>query len=54
MSGKRLLSIVGPKRGEVKGGWRKLHNYEYYNFYSSLSKIRVTKSRRMVFGGHVA
>jgi hypothetical protein len=45
---KRLLRrIFGPKRDEVIGGWRKLHNEELHNFYSSLSVIRIIKSRRM-------
>jgi hypothetical protein len=39
--------IFGPKRHEVKGDWRKLHNGERHNFYSSPTAIRVTKSRRM-------
>jgi hypothetical protein len=48
ISWKRLLRIFGLKRDEEVGVWRKLHNYEYYNFYSSLNIIRLTKSRRMV------
>jgi hypothetical protein len=39
---------------EVTGGWRKLHNEELRNLYSSLSKIRVIKSRRMRWAGHAA
>jgi hypothetical protein len=50
----RVLSrIFGPKRDEDTGGWRKLHNEELHNFYSSPSIIRVIKSRRMRWAGHV-
>jgi hypothetical protein len=49
-----LRRIFGPKRDEVTGGWRKLHNEELYNLYSPLSKIRMIKSRRMRWAGHVA
>jgi hypothetical protein len=42
-----LRKIFGPKRDEVTGGWRKLHNEELHNFYSSSSIIRMIKSRRM-------
>jgi hypothetical protein len=45
--------IFGPKR-EVTGGWRKLHNEELHNLYSSPSIIRMIKSRRMRWAGHVA
>jgi hypothetical protein len=38
----------------VTGGWRKLHNEELHNLYSSPSKIRIIKSRRMRWAGHVA
>jgi hypothetical protein len=41
-----LRRIFGPKRDEVTGGWRKLHNEELHNLYS-LNIIRVIKSRRM-------
>jgi hypothetical protein len=41
-----LRRIFGPKRGEVSGGWRKLHNEELHNLYSSPSIIRMIKSRR--------
>jgi hypothetical protein len=46
--------IFGPKRDEVTGGWRKLHNEELHNFYSSPSIIRMIKSRRVRWVGHVA
>jgi hypothetical protein len=49
---KRVLRrIFGPKRGEVTGGWRKLHNI---NLYSSPSIIRMMKSRRIRWACHVA
>jgi hypothetical protein len=41
-----LRRIFGPKRDEVTGGWRKLHNEELHNLYSSPSIIRVIKLRR--------
>jgi hypothetical protein len=45
---KRVLRrIVGPKRDEVIGGWRKLHNEELYNMYSLPDIIIMTMSRRM-------
>jgi hypothetical protein len=44
----RLLRIIfGPKREEVTGGWRKLHNGELHNLYSSPNIIRMIKSRKM-------
>jgi hypothetical protein len=49
-----LRRISGPKRDEVTGGWRKLHNVELNNLYSSPYIIRVMKSRRMRWAGHVA
>jgi hypothetical protein len=42
-----LRKIFGPKREEVAGGWRRLHNEELHNLYTSLNIIRLTKSRRM-------
>jgi hypothetical protein len=48
-----LRRIFGPKRDEVTGGWRKLHE-ELHNLCSSPSLIRMTKSRRMRWAGHVA
>jgi hypothetical protein len=51
----RVLRIIfGPKRDEVTGGWRKLHNEELHNLYSSRSIIRMIRSRRMRWAGHVA
>jgi hypothetical protein len=49
-----LRKIFGPKRDEVTGDWRKLHNEELYNLYSSPSIIRMIKSRMMRWAGHVA
>jgi predicted ABC-class ATPase len=51
---KVLRRIFGPKRDEVTGGWRKLHNEELDDLYSSPSIIRIIKSRRMRWVGHVA
>jgi hypothetical protein len=51
---KVLRTIFGPKRDEVPGGRRKLHNEELHNLYSSPSIIRMIKSRRMRWAGHVA
>jgi hypothetical protein len=48
-----LRRIFGPKRDEVMGGWRKLHNEELRDLYSSSSIIRIIKSRRMRWAGHV-
>jgi hypothetical protein len=42
------------KRDEVKGGWRKLYNEELHNLYSFPSIIRMIKSRRRRWAGHVA
>jgi hypothetical protein len=39
--------IFGPKRDEVAGGWRRLHNEELHNLYTSPDIIRVNRSRRM-------
>jgi hypothetical protein len=49
-----LRRIFGPKRDEVMGEWRKLHNEELHNLYSSPDIIRQVKSRRMRWVGHVA
>jgi hypothetical protein len=49
-----LRGIFGPKRDEVKGEWRKLHNEELHDLYSSPSIIRIIKSKRMRWAGHVA
>jgi hypothetical protein len=49
-----LRRIFGPKRDEVTGGWRKLHNEELRDLYSSPSIIRIIKLRRMRWVCHVA
>jgi hypothetical protein len=51
---KVLRRIFGPKRGEVTGEWRKLYNEELRDLYSSPSIIRIIKSRKMRWAGHVA
>jgi hypothetical protein len=48
-----LRRIFGPKRDGVTGGWRKLHNEELHNLYSSPSIIRIKESKRMRWAGHV-
>jgi hypothetical protein len=49
-----LRRIVGPKRDEMTGGWRELHNEELHGLYSSPCIVRVIKARRMRWAGHVA
>jgi hypothetical protein len=49
-----LRRIFGPQRDGETGGWRKLHNEELHNFYPSPSIIRIIKSRRTRWAGHVA
>jgi hypothetical protein len=49
-----LRRKYGPKRDEVTGEWRKLHNEELRDLYCLLSVIRIIKSRRMGWAGHVA
>jgi hypothetical protein len=49
-----LRRIFGPKSDEVTGSWRKVHNEELHNVYSSSSIIRMFKSRRMIWAGHAA
>jgi hypothetical protein len=49
-----LRRTFGPKRDEVTGEWRKLHNEELHILYSSPNSIRQVKSRRMRWAGHVA
>jgi hypothetical protein len=49
-----LRRIFRPKRDEVMGGWRKLHNEELRDLYSSPNIIKIIKSRRMRWAGHVA
>jgi len=49
-----LRRIFGPRRDEVTGEWRRLHNGELNDLYSSPNIVRVIKSRRMRLAGHVA
>jgi hypothetical protein len=49
-----LRRIFGPMRDEVTGEWRKLHKEEFRDLYSSPSIIRIIKSRKMRWEGHVA
>jgi hypothetical protein len=49
-----LRRVFGPKRDEVTGEWRKLHNEELNDLYCSPNILRVIKSRRMRWAGHVA
>jgi hypothetical protein len=51
-----LRRIFGPRRDEVTGDWRELHNEELHKLYSlpNIRIIRMIKSRRMRWAGHVA
>jgi hypothetical protein len=49
-----LRRTSGPKRDEVTGKWRKLHNEELHDLYSLLSITRIMKARRMKWVGHVS
>ena len=49
-----LRRVFGPKRDEVTREWRKLHNEEVRDLYSLPNIVRVVKSRRMRWAGHVA
>jgi len=49
-----VLRIFGPTRDEVTGEWRRLHNENLNDLYSSHNILRVIKSRRMRWAGHVA
>jgi hypothetical protein len=51
---KVLRRIFGPRREEITGEWRRLHNEELNVLYSSPNIVRVIKSRRMRWAGHVA
>jgi hypothetical protein len=51
----RVLRIIfGQMRDEVTGDWRKLHNEGFHNLYSSPNIIKMIKSRRMRWAGHLA
>jgi len=49
-----LRRIFGPRRDDVTGEWRRLHNEELNDLYPSPNIVRVIKSRRMRWAGHVA
>jgi hypothetical protein len=49
-----MFRISGHKRGEIRGGWRKLHIEECHNLYSSPNIIGMIKSRRMRLSEHIA
>ena len=49
-----LKGIFGPRSDEVTGDWRRLHNEELNNLYSSPNIVRVIKSRRMGWAEHLA
>jgi len=49
-----LRRIFGPKKDEVTGEWKKLHNEELNDLYCSPNIVRVIKSKRMRWAGHVA
>jgi hypothetical protein len=49
-----LRRIFGPKKDEMMGEWRKLHNEDLRDLYFSPSIIRIIKSKRMMWVGHVA
>ena len=50
---KVLRRIFGPRRAEEKGNWRRLHNEELNDLYTSPNIVRVLKSRRLRWDGHV-
>ena len=49
-----MRRVFGPKRDEVTGEWIRLHNEEFRDLYSLPNIVRVVKSRRMRWAGHVA
>ena len=48
-----IVPLFGPRRDEITGEWRRLHNEELNDMYSSPNIVRVIKSRRMRWAGHV-
>ena len=54
LENKVLRRIFGPKRGEVTGEWRKVNNEELNDLFASPNIVRVIKSRRLKWAGHVA
>jgi hypothetical protein len=48
-----LRRIFGPKRDEVTGEWRRLHNEELHDLYSSPNTVRVNGSRQITLAGHL-
>jgi hypothetical protein len=48
-----IIRLSGPKRDEVTGGWRKLHNDKLHNLYSSPNIITMIKSRMVRWAGHI-
>jgi hypothetical protein len=53
IKGRTLRRIFGPKRAEIIGDWRKLHNEDPHNLYSSQNIVGIIKSRRMKWAGDV-
>jgi hypothetical protein len=49
-----LRRIFGPKKKDVAGNWRRLHNEELHNLYTTPNIVTVTKSKRMRWAGPVA
>jgi hypothetical protein len=49
-----LRRIFAPKRDDITGGWRKLHNWEFHNLYSSLNINRMIRPKKMRWTKHVA